>query len=106
MPNNCIFCKIANKEIPANIMFENEHIIAFKDLNPKANTHLLVIPKQHFENLSKIDDNNLILELILGIKEITEKYNISDYKVQTNNGKGAGQEVFHLHFHILSNKKI
>lgn len=106
MPNNCIFCKIANKEIPANIMFENEHIIAFKDLNPKANTHLLVIPKQHFENLSKIDDNNLILELILGIKEITEKYNISDYKIQTNNGKGAGQEVFHLHFHILSNKKI
>ena len=106
MPNNCIFCKIANKEIPANIMFENEQIIAFKDLNPKANTHLLVIPKQHFENLSKIDDNNLILELILGIKEITEKYNISDYKVQTNNGKGAGQEVFHLHFHILSNKKI
>ena len=64
MPNNCIFCKIANKEIPANIMFENEHIIAFKDLNPKANTHLLVIPKQHFENLSKIDDNNLILELL------------------------------------------
>lgn len=106
MPNNCIFCKIANKEIPANIVFENEYILAFKDLHPKAPTHLLVIPKKHFENLNDLNEEILMTKLISGIKEITQTNNISDYKLQVNNGKNAGQEVFHLHFHILSNQKI
>lgn len=103
---DCIFCKIANKEIPSNLVFENENIVAFNDINPCAPVHILVIPKKHVESLNELEDKNLMAELLLGVKEVTKKLGIKDYRTVINTGKGAGQEVFHIHLHIISGRPL
>lgn len=103
---DCIFCKIAQKQIPAAIIFENEDILAFKDVNPKAPTHILVIPKAHYDTLNELEDEILMGKLLLAVKKITKQLNIKDYRTVLNTGKGSGQEVFHIHFHILSGRKL
>lgn len=104
--DDCIFCKIAQKQIPSSIIFENDDILAFKDINPKAPTHILVIPKAHFDTLNELDDEVLLGKLLLSVKEITKKLGITDYRTVLNTGKGSGQEVFHIHLHILSGRKL
>ena len=102
---NCIFCKIANGEIKSEFVYESKNTFVIKDLNPKAKTHLLLIPKEHFENLNAMKNTQLAGEILETIHNVTRKLGIEDnYRIQINNGKGAGQEVFHLHIHILSNK--
>ena len=102
---NCIFCKIANGEIKSEFVYESKNTFVIKDLNPKAKTHLLLIPKEHFENLNAMENTQLAGEILETIHNVTRKLGIEDnYRIQINNGKGAGQEVFHLHIHILSNK--
>lgn len=103
---NCIFCQIANKEIPSEFLYENEYIFVIKDINPLAPTHLLVITKQHFTNLNEIEDEKLMSEIIKGAKTICKKFGISEYKTVINTGKSAGQVVFHFHAHILSETEI
>ncbi len=103
---DCIFCKIANKEIPSNLVFENENIVAFNDINPCAPVHILVIPKKHVESLNELEDKNLMAELLSGVKEVTKKLNIKDFRTVINTGKGAGQEVFHVHLHIISGRPL
>lgn len=103
---DCIFCKIANKEIPSNLVFENENIVAFNDINPCAPVHILVIPKKHVESLNELEDKNLMAELLSGVKEVTKKLNIKDFRTVINTGKGAGQEVFHIHLHIISGRPL
>ncbi|MBR1908336.1 HIT domain-containing protein [bacterium] len=100
--NDCIFCKIANKEIPSEFIYENDYIFVIRDINPKAPTHLLVITKEHFANLNEINDEKILTEIFKGIKEVCSKLNIKEYKTLINTGKSAGQEVFHFHAHILS----
>ena len=105
MSENCIFCKIANKEIPSEFVFETDNVFAIKDIHPKAKYHFLVIPKKHFVNISDLDDSDLMSELFCAVKKVTEKFELeNNFKVVINNGKSAGQEVFHLHIHVLSNK--
>lgn len=104
--NNCIFCKIANKEIPSSLIFENDNIVAFNDLNPQAPVHILVIPKKHYPSLNEVDDVNLLGELMSAIREITKKLGIKEYRTVLNTGKVAGQEVFHIHFHILAGRDM
>ena len=105
--NDCIFCKIAAGEIKSEFVYESENTFVIKDLNPKAKTHLLLITKKHYENLDAMKDTSLAAEILNTIHEVTKKLKIQDnYRIQINNGKGAGQEVFHLHIHILSNKEI
>ena len=99
---DCIFCKIVNGELPSSKVNENEKFLAFKDINPIAPIHILIIPKKHYENFSDADDN-IFCEMAEFIKETAKKLNISDYRLITNNGKTAGQEVFHLHIHMISN---
>ncbi|MBE7705900.1 MAG: HIT domain-containing protein [Cyanobacteria bacterium SIG30] len=106
MENNCIFCKIANGEIKSDFLYENDNFFVIKDLHPKANTHLLLIPKKHVENLNDFDAVNYGAELISTIQDVTKKLGIESYKTHINTGKDAGQEVFHLHVHILSNVKL
>lgn len=106
MNNDCIFCKIANKEIPSNLVYENENVVAFNDINPVAPVHILVIPKKHIESLNELNDKNLMAELLFGVKEVTEKLNITDFRTVINTGKGAGQEVFHIHLHIISGRPL
>lgn len=102
--SDCIFCKIINKEIPSNFVYEDDYVIAINDLNPQADTHVLVIPKTHVKSLAELDDENLMVHLLKGVKNTAKKLGLTDYRTIMNTGSGAGQTVFHLHVHILSGK--
>ncbi len=99
---DCIFCKIIKGDFGTEFVYENEHLVVFKDINPKADTHLLVVPKIHAESLNELDDKNILGELLLGVKTVTKNLGIKSYKTIINTGREAGQEVFHLHIHVLS----
>ena len=102
--NDCIFCKIINKEIPSNFVYEDDAVIAIKDLNPQAETHVLVIPKTHVASLAELEDEELMVKLLQGVKATAKALGLTDYRTIMNTGAGAGQTVFHLHVHILSGK--
>lgn len=99
---NCIFCKILNKEIPSEFVYEDDYCFAINDINPKAKHHILVIPKLHVASLNEIEDFDLVKHLFMAIRKINDKLGIKEFKTLINTGKGAGQEVFHLHIHILA----
>lgn len=107
---SCIFCKIANKEIPAEAVFESDNIIAINDLNPQAPVHILVMPKIHISSVNEIsaENSHIIAEIFESIQKIAEKTNIKDsgYRVVSNCGHDGCQSVMHLHFHILGGKKL
>jgi len=98
---DCIFCKIVNGDFNTEFVYENEYVVVFKDINPKAPVHLLVVPKVHVASLNELEDKNLMGELLSAVKETTKKIGLKSYKTLINTGKEAGQEVFHLHVHIL-----
>jgi histidine triad (HIT) family protein len=110
MPDDCIFCKIVEGEIPSEKIFENEHVIAFNDINPKAPTHILVVPKKHFATLNDVPENelNIILKIFGAIREIASKAGVAEegYRVIVNTNRSSGQEVFHLHFHIMGGRQL
>ena len=103
-----IFTKIINRQIPADIVYENENVLAFRDVNPQAPVHILVIPKEPLLSLSEVslDDVIILGELLVAVKDIAVQENLiaSGYRVVINNGAAAGQSVFHLHLHILSGR--
>lgn len=105
-----IFSKIIKREIPADIVFENERILALKDINPHAPVHLLIIPKKEIRDLQSVapEDLPLISEIFQVIQQLAEQFGIveSGYRVLTNNGPDSGQIVFHLHFHLLGGKRL
>lgn len=101
MDENCIFCKIIRGDFNTEFVYENEHLVVFKDINPKAPIHLLVVPKIHVPSLNELDNKDLLGELMLGVKEAAKKVGLKSYRTQINTGKEAGQEVFHLHIHVL-----
>ena len=103
----CLFCKIVNKEIPANIILEDENFIAFHDINPKAPVHILAIPKIHVDSFNETD-GELMGKMTSFIQKIAKEVNIdkSGYRVITNIGENGGQEVKHLHFHVLGGAKL
>lgn len=104
--SDCIFCKIANGEFNTEFVYETENVVVFKDINPVAPVHLLVVPKKHYSNLSEVDDKNLLLELMETVQNVTKKLSIESFRTVINTGKEAGQEVFHLHIHIISGRKL
>jgi histidine triad (HIT) family protein len=105
-----LFTKIINREIPANIVYETEKVIAFKDINPLASVHILVVPKKEIPTLNDItvEDTEYLVEMYTAIREITKQLNIAEdgYRVITNCNKNGGQEVYHLHFHILGGELL
>ena len=103
----CLFCKIVNKEIPANIVLENENFLAFHDINPKAPVHILTIPKLHVDSFNEVT-NETMAGMTALIQELAKELAIdaSGYRVITNVGKNGGQEVKHLHFHVLGGAKL
>ena len=107
---DCIFCKIANKEIPSNIVYENDDILAFRDINPVAPVHILVIPKKHLSSVLDLneEDEMLVGKIYTIINEIARKEGIdkSGFRIVVNCGEDGGQEVKHLHFHIIGGKKL
>ena len=101
---DCIFCKIINGDFGTEFVYENDSAVVFKDINPQADTHLLVVPRLHVESLNELNDKDLLGELMMTVKSVTEKLGIKSYKTLINTGKEAGQEVFHLHIHILAGR--
>lgn len=105
----CIFCKIIEKKVPADILYEDDKVIVFKTIKPSAPIHLLAVPKKHIESIDYLlpEDGELIGDIFLVIKKIAREQGIdkSGYKVAINVGKGGGQEVFHIHFHLLGGWK-
>lgn len=107
---NCIFCRIASGEIPADIVAESPRSVAFRDLDPKAPTHVLVIPRRHLSALRELgpDDAELAGDLLALARTVAEQEGITrgGYRVLTNDGPDAGQTVHHLHFHVLGGKQM
>ena len=111
MSDNCVFCRIAKKEIPSTMVYEDDRVVAFKDLEPQAPVHVLIIPKKHIASLNELAEADSVLiahvlaEVVplladkLGIKE-------SGYRVVTNTGVDGGQTVQHLHFHLLGGRSM
>ena len=108
--DNCVFCKIINKEIPSKIAYEDDKVIAFHDVNPAAPIHILVIPKKHIETLLDVseEDSNLIAYIFQIINKIAKQEGFAEkgFRVIANCGEDAGQEVKHIHFHVLAGKKL
>lgn len=108
--DDCIFCKIASKEMDAEIVLEDDEVVAFHDINGRAPVHVLVIPRQHVGSLGEIGDlpDPVAKRLFEASQEVAEKLEVAEsgYAVRVNNGPDAGQEVFHLHLHVLGGEKI
>ena len=106
---DCIFCKIIAGDIPSTKVYEDELVYAFRDINPQAPTHILVIPKAHIESVNGITAENsaVVAHIFEVIPKIAAMENLMDgYRVVSNCGPDAGQTVFHLHFHILGGKEL
>ena len=106
---SCIFCKIINKEIPSEIIYEDDKILIFNDINPEAPVHFLVIPKKHIESAEKIDseNSNIISHIFIKISEITKKLELKNgFRIVNNCGADGGQTVNHIHFHVLGGRKL
>lgn len=105
---DCLFCKIAAGEIPSDKVYEDDDVFAFKDINPKAPTHVLVIPKKHVPTLTEANDPALLGMLMSRVQHIADEVlGLDDgYRLITNVREGGGQIVFHLHVHILGGKKL
>ncbi len=109
MPEETLFTKIINRDIPADILYEDEHCVAIKDIAPKAPTHLLLIPRKPIPRLVDAgqEDKALLGHLMFAAAEVAKQAGVGDaFRLIVNNGEGAGQTVFHLHLHILGNKQF
>ena len=108
MSTDCLFCRIANKDVPAKLVHEDEHAIALDDINPQAPTHILIVPRKHIAGLNDLaaDDAALIGHLHLLAAKLARERGIqeSGYRTLFNTGRGAGQSVFHLHLHLLGGR--
>jgi histidine triad (HIT) family protein len=106
--DSCLFCRIVRREIPATIVWEDEHGLAFRDIDAKAPVHILVIPKRHFASLNESADAPLLGRLLLAAREIAEGEGIAQtgYRTVLNTGADAGQTVFHLHVHLMGGRHM
>ncbi len=106
----CIFCKIVSGQIPSEIVFESESVIAFRDINPQAKVHILIVPKKHMEPMEEISEKQaaVMSDILLAAKEIAARQKIaqSGFRLIMNAGSDSGQEVAHLHVHLLGGQKL
>lgn len=110
--DDCIFCKLANGEIPTQMVYQDEKVACFRDMNPQAETHVLIVPKQHFKDIEELaaspagrEAMQAVLEAVPKIAEVLGVRE-AGYRLINNCGPGAGQSVFHVHFHLLSDAKL
>ena len=107
---DCIFCKIIRKEIPASIVYEDERMIAFDDINPQAPVHVLLIPKEHFPSLNEIPEEKKVVlsHLLLKARDIAREKGIGKrgYRIVLNTARESGQDVLHIHFHLLGGRQM
>ncbi len=105
---DCLFCKIAAGEIPSNKVYEDDRVLAFYDIEPKAPVHVLIIPKAHLAGVREVTAENsaVVAHIFAVIPQIAAKLGVADYRIVTNNGVEAGQTVHHLHFHLLGGRTL
>ena len=107
---SCIFCRIAAREIPADIVRESDLLVAFRDTNPQAPTHILLIPKEHITSIAEIEEGHgdLLVDIVKAATHLAKAEGISEsgWRLVTNVGPGAGQSVFHLHVHLLGGRSM
>jgi histidine triad (HIT) family protein len=107
---DCLFCKIVSKDIPAELIFEDFRIVAFNDINPQAPIHILIIPKEHFASLNDIPEEkkDLLGHILLRARQIAQNIGIQEngYRIVLNTARDSGQEVFHIHFHLLGGRRM
>jgi len=105
---DCLFCKMVSGEIAPDKVFENNDVLAFRDINPQAPTHVLAIPKQHVPSLNHADDASLLGGLLLFARDVARAEGLGDagYRVVVNTNAGAGQTVFHIHAHVLGGRAL
>ena len=108
--DNCIFCKIIGKEIPSSVVYEDDKVLAFNDINPVAPVHVVIVPKLHIANVNELTAENasIIGDIHIAAKTIALKLGIADkgYRLINNCGADAGQTVFHLHYHLIGGRKL
>lgn len=107
---DCLFCKFVSGAIPADIVYETDDVLAFRDINPQAPTHILIIPRKHIPTINKLDDSDtgLVGLLFAAARDIAKDEGVAEhgYRVTMNCNKGAGQTVFHLHLHLLGGRNF
>ncbi|HEY3203928.1 MAG TPA: histidine triad nucleotide-binding protein [Thermoanaerobaculia bacterium] len=105
---DCLFCKIASGAIPSKQAYSDDRVYAFHDIAPKAPTHVLIIPRKHIPKVSEVsaDDQRLVGELVTRAAAIARELGLEHYRLVANNGEGAGQSVFHLHFHLMGGRSF
>ena len=105
MSHDCLFCKIVNKEIPSRFLYEDDDLVVFKDIHPAAPVHLLLVPKRHIRSMNDIqeEDGTLISKLFFVARQMAKENHVdqSGYKLLFNVEKGGGQEIFHIHLHLI-----
>lgn len=108
MADDCLFCRIVRKEIPAKLVAEDEHCVAFRDINPQAPVHVLVIPRAHVPSLNQATDAEMIGRLSLMAADIARREGVAEsgYRTVINTNAGAGQTVFHVHLHLLGGRSL
>lgn len=106
--DDCIFCKIANGEIPAKIIYTDDNVTAFNDANPQAPVHVLVIPKKHYDSSIAVDDNSVFANLVAGAVRVARELGLDEkgYRMVINTGEQGGQTVPHLHLHLLAGRNL
>ena len=108
--NDCLFCKIVTGEIPTIRVYEDEHVLAFNDINPQAPQHILIIPKKHIAGVDALEEGDIhvVGEMIYAAKKIAQDKNVKEgsYRLVFNNGKLSGQAVFHIHLHLLAGRAM
>jgi histidine triad (HIT) family protein len=108
--SDCLFCKIVNKEIPSDIIYEDEQLIAFKDINPVAPVHVLLIPKKHISDLTELtpEDTSLIGHLVLTAKKLASELGVAEsgFRLINNCKQHGGQVIYHLHFHLIGGRQL
>ena len=107
---DCLFCRIINKEIPSRLVYEDEKVLAFEDIKPQAPAHILIIPKKHLASLKEADENdqNLLGYLLLTARKIAQDKGLAEsgFRLVINSGPDSGQEVYHLHVHLLGGRRF
>ncbi len=110
MTDSCIFCKITNKEVPANVVYRDEYVTAFRDIHPVAPTHILIVPNKHIQSANDIkdEDKTLVGHMIFTAKQLASQENIAEegYRLIMNTGPNGGQTVFHMHLHLIGGQRM